>query len=77
MPDLLKALQQQVGKNCQWLRRSTNMTINDMVSDILGDVIPVYYRLVPTHKTEDHIRNHMYAAVSGRVKNYLNMHSSD
>lgn len=76
LPDLVLALQKQVGKNCQWLRRSTNMTINDMVSDILGDVIPVYYRLVPTTKKPDHILNHMYAAVSSRVKNYLNMHSS-
>jgi hypothetical protein len=76
VPDLIKALQQQVGKNCQWLRRSTNMTVDDMVSDILGDVIPAYYSLVPTTRSEDHIRNHMYAAVSGRVKNYLNMHSS-
>lgn len=73
---VIVALRKSVNKSCQWIMRSSNVTSHDIVSDILGEIVSIYYSILPTTMTEQHLKMYMYSAVSSRVNNYLNRASA-
>ena len=73
---VIVALRKSVNKSCQWIMRSSNVTSHDIVSDILGEIVSIYYSILPTTMSEQHIQMYMYSAVSSRVNNYLNRASA-
>ena len=59
-----------------WVARSHSLRPGDLDTDITSQVISVYYSMLPTKRSRDHIHNYLCATMHSRIKNLQNYHSA-
>lgn len=75
-PQVAVAVKRTAAHKCRWICKSSSTTIDDIVADILGELVCVYYADLPNNKCREHVELRMFKSVGSRVANYLDKASA-
>lgn len=74
---LTDSIAKHVNRNLRWVAKAHNCRTADLNTEITAQVISVYYSILPTHKSDDHVQNYLCSALHSRIKNLANYHSAE
>lgn len=69
-PQIAVAVKRTATNKCRWICKSSSITVDDIVADLLGELVCVYYADLPNNKCREHVELRMFKAVGSRVANY-------
>lgn len=73
---LRESIAKHVNKQLAWVARSHNVHTSDLHTDVTSELLMVYYAMVPTKRSPEHIHSYLCSALHSRIKNLQNKHGS-
>ena len=73
---LRESIAKHVNKQLAWVARSHNVHTSDLHTDVTSELLMIYYSMVPTKRTPEHIHSYLCSALHSRIKNLQNKHGS-
>lgn len=74
---LKDSIAKHVCRKLTWVARAHNCRPSDLNTEITAQVISVYYSMLPTVKSADHVHGYLCSALHSRINNLCNYHSAD
>lgn len=74
---LTDSIAKHVNRNLRWVAKAHNCRPADLNTEITAQVISVYYGMLPTNRSDDHVQNYLCSALHSRIKNLANYHSAE
>lgn len=73
---LRESIAKHVNKQLAWVARAHNVRTSDLHTDVTSELLMVYYAMVPTCRSPEHIHGYLCSALHSRIKNLQNKHGS-
>lgn len=75
-PPVYKYIKHLVYKKLRFVSKSTNTSLEDFHSSVIGKVVQSYHSMIPVHNTDEYIVNYLKQVAHNYIINLIKMHTT-